>query len=434
MAETDELEKEFNDWWSTDGQYLDPDTSDVPWFDKRRGLAEYAFRAARCLDGWNDDMSAAKRDGTHYLIRLEGSSPPTVAHWFEDDPKLGGTGNPGWYLSVSQFAGPPVHPIAWQHISARRPAPAGAEVGVTVKPLEWGAVSSRIFAAKGVVGLYRVKQYDDHWAAFLYGTGFNAERTTADEAKAAAQADYEARIRSALVSPPVEPQGRMCERCQGNGEIVTDWDRYKHPHPGDKGDEAVRQCPDCDGAGVAPVEPQGEREGWAFTALRKAQDVLAEYIVPDSGISDFECVNRLLGILDDKELVRRMRAAPPSPQSRKRDGHIDPDNGQWVGPLDKCNRCGGKKFEDRDGFHCCTKCGVSYGASSNFPSPQSREGTGWNDAIEAAAKVADDHAHDDETHWKAAGRDEDAKSHYLWAMQTGQAIAKAIRTLSQQER
>lgn len=37
----------FDDWWLADGQYIDPDTSDVPWFDKRRGLAEAAFKAGR---------------------------------------------------------------------------------------------------------------------------------------------------------------------------------------------------------------------------------------------------------------------------------------------------------------------------------------------------------------------------------------------------
>lgn len=42
----------------------------------------------------------------------------------------------------------------------------------------------------------------------------------------------------------------MCERCQGNGEIVTDWDRYLHPHDGDVGDEAVAECPDCGGTGA----------------------------------------------------------------------------------------------------------------------------------------------------------------------------------------
>lgn len=40
-----------------------------------------------------------------------------------------------------------------------------------------------------------------------------------------------------------------CERCQGNGEIVTDWDRYLNSHEGDIGDEAVAECPDCNGSG-----------------------------------------------------------------------------------------------------------------------------------------------------------------------------------------
>lgn len=41
----------------------------------------------------------------------------------------------------------------------------------------------------------------------------------------------------------------LCERCCGNGEIVTDWNRYLHPLPDDVGDEAVADCPDCDGTG-----------------------------------------------------------------------------------------------------------------------------------------------------------------------------------------
>lgn len=46
-----------------------------------------------------------------------------------------------------------------------------------------------------------------------------------------------------------EYNGVPCETCQGNGEIVTDWNRYLHCHPGDLGDEAVADCPDCDGRG-----------------------------------------------------------------------------------------------------------------------------------------------------------------------------------------
>jgi Lar family restriction alleviation protein len=36
----------FDEWWNRVGQYYDPDTDDVPWFDKRRALAEHAFDAA----------------------------------------------------------------------------------------------------------------------------------------------------------------------------------------------------------------------------------------------------------------------------------------------------------------------------------------------------------------------------------------------------
>lgn len=35
----------FDKWWSEEGKGIDPDTSDVPWFDKRKALAELAFEA-----------------------------------------------------------------------------------------------------------------------------------------------------------------------------------------------------------------------------------------------------------------------------------------------------------------------------------------------------------------------------------------------------
>lgn len=40
-----------------------------------------------------------------------------------------------------------------------------------------------------------------------------------------------------------------CERCAGNGEIVTNWGRYVEPNSNDIGDEGVAACPDCDGTG-----------------------------------------------------------------------------------------------------------------------------------------------------------------------------------------
>lgn len=55
-------------------------------------------------------------------------------------------------------------------------------------------------------------------------------------------------------------EGEECKTCRGNGEIVTDWDRYLGPaQPGDQGDEGTADCPDCDGQGTRqPVTPAGE--------------------------------------------------------------------------------------------------------------------------------------------------------------------------------
>lgn len=45
LSKSDWLRDLFLDWWQKEGRLIDPDTSDVPWFDKRQGLAEYAFNA-----------------------------------------------------------------------------------------------------------------------------------------------------------------------------------------------------------------------------------------------------------------------------------------------------------------------------------------------------------------------------------------------------
>ncbi len=33
------------EWWRSDGLYIDPDTEEVDWYDKRRELAEIAYVA-----------------------------------------------------------------------------------------------------------------------------------------------------------------------------------------------------------------------------------------------------------------------------------------------------------------------------------------------------------------------------------------------------
>lgn len=43
---------------------------------------------------------------------------------------------------------------------------------------------------------------------------------------------------------------RACVRCQGNGEIVVDWDKYLHPANLAEEEASVAECPDCNGRGV----------------------------------------------------------------------------------------------------------------------------------------------------------------------------------------
>ena len=39
----------FDEWWKREGNFYDPDTEDVPWFDKRRELARKAFEVATAI-------------------------------------------------------------------------------------------------------------------------------------------------------------------------------------------------------------------------------------------------------------------------------------------------------------------------------------------------------------------------------------------------
>lgn len=41
----------FDEWWNRVGYSLDPDTEDVSWADKRKGLAQLAFEAAMAQSG-----------------------------------------------------------------------------------------------------------------------------------------------------------------------------------------------------------------------------------------------------------------------------------------------------------------------------------------------------------------------------------------------
>lgn len=85
------------------------------------------------------------------------------------------------------------------------PVPAG----VGVKKLEWINEDQRWAEAPSLVGLYRIGVGDDGVYWFLSGTQKRHRCESISAAKAAAQADYETRIRSALVlrqAPNYTPQ------------------------------------------------------------------------------------------------------------------------------------------------------------------------------------------------------------------------------------
>lgn len=46
----------------------------------------------------------------------------------------------------------------------------------------------------------------------------------------------------------------QCDRCCGNGEIVTDWDEYLHPPEDADPDAGTVECPNCDGTGSNETE------------------------------------------------------------------------------------------------------------------------------------------------------------------------------------
>lgn len=92
-----------------------------------------------------------------------------------------------------------VHGQVWHVSQARESAD-----GVKVKPLVWEAISDTSFRAKALMfGNVRVETYGSHWVINWSAPGYcdtliAGEFDTPEAAKAAAQADYEARIKAAL--------------------------------------------------------------------------------------------------------------------------------------------------------------------------------------------------------------------------------------------
>lgn len=130
-------------------------------------------------------------------------------------------------------------------VAALEAALSAAEPSVAVKDLEWN-LNDSWNVSKTVIGTYVVRpclatKFAGQWL-LRRAQNEDSEKTlyaSEEEAKAAAQADYEARIRSALIA---QVQDVVCETCNGTGK------------------EARHQiCRDCDdGWQLAPMEPSDD--------------------------------------------------------------------------------------------------------------------------------------------------------------------------------
>jgi hypothetical protein len=60
-----QIEDGFDKWWESSGKYYDPDTDDVPWFDKRKELASVAFFAGHIFSSENTPSEEVIDTTTH---------------------------------------------------------------------------------------------------------------------------------------------------------------------------------------------------------------------------------------------------------------------------------------------------------------------------------------------------------------------------------
>lgn len=74
----------FDDWWDRVGQSFDPDTSDVPWYDKRRELARKAYKVAlahsRNYVADEEEMPEKITFGNGRIVTIQDNPDPNVKY------------------------------------------------------------------------------------------------------------------------------------------------------------------------------------------------------------------------------------------------------------------------------------------------------------------------------------------------------------------
>ncbi|MCD1266904.1 hypothetical protein B5M44_22015 [Shinella sumterensis] len=157
-------------------------------------------------------------------------------------------------------------------------------VEVAIKPLDWHA-EPPYHVARMFGNVYAVEAWDG--GVTLSGIGGRRDFKTVSEAKAAAQADYEQRIRSALVDVRVEPVAEIVEATTPSAQIICGRDilfyddmrslpvgtkLYASPHrEGEDSAEVYERCATLAEERAAEVR----YASWAVALKRLAQEIRA---------------------------------------------------------------------------------------------------------------------------------------------------------------
>lgn len=161
-------------------------------------------------------------------------------------------------------------------------------------------------------------------------------------------------VLSAAPAQPAAGEGAAgqtdCKRCAGNGEIVTDWDRYLGAlKPGDQGDEGTADCPDCDGIGKVDVEPARPSPTPAADVVRSQPDDPTEEMIQAALEVDFDNEDERGAVINLWHVM--IAAAPPAADADRAriavEAHCQRCGGEVQGW--RCQSCPAEFREDDDG-------------------------------------------------------------------------------------
>lgn len=148
-----------------------------------------------------------------------------------------------------------------------------------VKPLVWECLAPRVIEAPGFNCRYQIRLATDgsiRWQGRYMGSWEDAD--SVDAAKAAAQADYEARIFAALDMQPAPDMERLIKDAERRGQIKAGAIFANYGTNEDDYAAAVHNaCTHCNGSGHKDdVKPAPDAQAIRDAALREVTDRVGE--------------------------------------------------------------------------------------------------------------------------------------------------------------